>query len=418
MKKSIPRGKISHSIRFDLKYLFKSMYKDLTNQEPILQFEKAFSKYVGLDFTITFPMARTAFYCILKSLDLEKGSKVLMPPVTIKGLLDVVLDLELVPIFADIDPISCSFSDTDIQRALAHKPKVALITYLFGGSQDIGPILRKLKSAGVFVVEDISQSLNAKYKNGKVGLFGDCLIYSSSPIKTLDTYGGGIFATRNVDFFKAMQEQFKCMASPSRIILFKKILLSTIRNLVTNRFVFAFTFPMYRLLTYFNPELGSRFVGRRSMMPISTLPTEWFCKFTSVQAEAGLEIIPKIENQDKLRTLNAQRIIKHSKYVHTGTRKNVHGVFWQNIVFVKNPAHFMMFMRKRGIDTAQSSLILLSRLSDYGISAFTPKAEFLYRHGVYLPCYSSLTLKDLTLIERSLETYPSELIYTEEEVSG
>ena len=56
----------------------------------------------------------------------------LMPPVTIKPILDVVLELGLVPEFVDIDLDTVCFDENELIESLKLQPRVAILTYLFG----------------------------------------------------------------------------------------------------------------------------------------------------------------------------------------------------------------------------------------------------------------------------------------------
>ena len=65
--------------------------------------------------------------------------------------------------------------------------------------------------------------LSAKYKNKKVGGFGDVGVYSSSSLKTLDTYGGGLLVYDRKNLNKKMEEFKMSLKKTSRFKLFKKI---------------------------------------------------------------------------------------------------------------------------------------------------------------------------------------------------
>jgi hypothetical protein len=70
------------------------------------------------------------------------------------------------------------------------------------------------KEQNIFVIEDFSQCLNGKYQNKKVGTFGNVGIYSSSSIKTLDTYGGGLLICDSSELHKKYFFEAKDVATP------------------------------------------------------------------------------------------------------------------------------------------------------------------------------------------------------------
>ena len=118
MQLAIPRGRISHTLSEDIKWLASSLVLPLNNKNQISEFEESFADYVGRKHCISFPFVRTAIYFILKDLNLPTGSVVLMPPVTIKPILDVVLELGLVPEFVDIDLDTVCFDVDELIESL------------------------------------------------------------------------------------------------------------------------------------------------------------------------------------------------------------------------------------------------------------------------------------------------------------
>ena len=95
----IPRGRISHPLFLEIIDLFRAVAFPSENKLLVKEYEKTIGRYLQTNESILFPFARTGFYAILKSLNLPKGSRILMPTITIKPMLDIVLNLELVPIF-------------------------------------------------------------------------------------------------------------------------------------------------------------------------------------------------------------------------------------------------------------------------------------------------------------------------------
>ena len=99
----IVRGKMSHTLRDDILMLFKSTFFNINDSKQIRIFEKSLAETIGQSECIAFPYARTAIYYTLKSADLKPGDYILMPSITIKAILDVVMDLELKPVFEVIE---------------------------------------------------------------------------------------------------------------------------------------------------------------------------------------------------------------------------------------------------------------------------------------------------------------------------
>jgi len=331
-----------------------------------------------------------------------------MPSITIKSILDVVLDLELKPVFVDSDLDTACMSIDSLRKSIREdKPKACLLTYLFGIMPEMEHIIYELKSNNIFIVEDFSQAFNASYQGQKAGSFGDVSIYSASSVKTFDTYGGGLAFTSNLNLSRSLKNYQATLMPPSRRLLISKVINSLIKNLVTSRFVFSFgLFQMLKTLNKKQNKKFDRFVGTRATNPINSLPREWFYSYSSTQARIGLKLLQRVDINDLSRINYAQDVLtKVTGIKLISGSKNSNSIFWQLIALPEDPQNFRKFLYTNGIDSAQTSLIEISQLAKYGIKSDTPKADYLHKHAVYLPCYSKLKQHERQHIIKTLNSY-------------
>ena len=123
MKYSIARGRISHPILVEIKDFIQSLFYPVKNEKLILRFENLIGEQFNTATPVFYPFARTGFFAILESLNLPKGSKILLPTITIKQLLDVVLHFELKPILVDVDLRTGCWDTESLRIALLSQPK-------------------------------------------------------------------------------------------------------------------------------------------------------------------------------------------------------------------------------------------------------------------------------------------------------
>jgi perosamine synthetase len=396
-KLAIPRGRLSHSVIEDLLCLLKVPFSKLNDKEAVETFEIKFADYMGAGGCVAFPLARTGIHSVLKNQNFKPGSTIIMPPLTIKGILDVVLDLELSPVFVDLDLENACFSYELLEKALVqYKPKAIIVTYLFGIVPDVEKMIELLRKYEVFIIEDFSQTLNGMFDGKKVGTFGDCGVFSASSIKTLDTFSGGFIISSDASLIQKLKAIQNSLSEPSRKLLFRTVWKNLVRNLGTNRMIFSFiTFPLIVLANRFGFKGVIRFSGNRPQYPIEKLPEWWFHSYTSFQAKFGIKQLAKVEDNDRKRQNNFLKANNGNPIAYLKGGRNSDSVFWQNILIVSDAKAFMNHLRQQKIDSALSSLILLSKLEKYGINGETPNAKTLYTNGVYTPCYSSLKNSDL-----------------------
>jgi hypothetical protein len=89
--KAIPRGIVYHRLRSDIFYFFKGLFCRLDDQKKVKDFEDSFAQYMRMPHCTAFPFARTALYFALKSQNFKPGSEIILPPITIKPMLEVSL---------------------------------------------------------------------------------------------------------------------------------------------------------------------------------------------------------------------------------------------------------------------------------------------------------------------------------------
>ncbi len=395
--RSIPRGVIYHSLWQDLKWLCLGLFSRLDDIDAIRRYERRFAEELDIGHCVAFPYARTALYYTLKSMDLPEGSEILMPPITIKAILDVTLDLGLKPVFVDIDPDTFCFDYEGLKGSITPNTKAALVTYLFGIVPDVEAMTGLLRENGIRVIEDFSQCLYGEFNSRYTGTFGDVGIYSASSIKTLDTYGGGMAVCRDEETYKYLVRMQEELEKPSRSGLVKRIWTDAVRNLATSRTFFHFvTMPVLRIINRLRPGSIVKHTGGRNTEMIDRLPGEWFTAFTSFQAKVGMILIEKVKRENQARVRNVQRIIEAVPSLQLpACQENGRNVYWQLAVYADDPAGFQSYLQERSVDTSTTSLVLISRMESYPYVGNTPNAEKLYSNGMFIPSYPYLQGRDI-----------------------
>jgi perosamine synthetase len=406
-KLSIPRGIVYHKIIRDFLSLFSACFSRLSSKKAIDKFEKAFASYLGSKHCVAFPYARVAIYYALKNKNLPTGSEIIMPPMTIKAILDVVLDLGLKPVFVDIERDSLCFDQEKLEKAVNSKTKAILVTYLYGMVPDLETMISFCREKKLFIMEDFSQCLNGEFQGRKVGTFGDIGIYSASSIKTLDTYGGGLLVSNNDQLSQKIREAANTLSKPSRVLLIHKVLVNLIRNLATTRLVFHFSvFPLLKLLSKIKPGSITKHTGDREKTMRDTLPQEWFSAYTSFQAKIGLKLLPNVSPSDDVRIRYAQLIRSEVGGVNfPGGAVGAKNVYWQTIAYFTNPENVLKFLMKNRIDSSKTSLEKISALSNYPCQGVTPEADKLYDNAIFIPSYPGLKPKDVGHIIKTLNSF-------------
>lgn len=184
--------------------VFKILNKNKTNYwtgTECINFEKEFSKYHDVKYSVAVSNGSVALEIALKALNLKNNDTVIVSPRSFIISASCVINLGLKPIFADIDD-NGNLSIEGIRKAYNKSVKAIIIVHLNGLACDMNPISKFIKDKKVFLIEDCSQAHGAIYKGKKVGSFGHISTWSFCQDKIISTGGeGGMISTNQKNLF-------------------------------------------------------------------------------------------------------------------------------------------------------------------------------------------------------------------------
>lgn len=170
---------------------------------PFLEkFEKNFSKYCDSTYCIGVGNGTDALEIALWSLDLPKGSEVLVPANTFIATSEAVSRNGLKVKFVDCDEYY-QLCPRSLEKSINSKTKAIIAVHLYGHPANMNKIISVAKKNNLKLIEDCAQAHGAKYKGQIVGTFGDIATFSFYPGKNLGAYGdGGAIITNNEKLYE------------------------------------------------------------------------------------------------------------------------------------------------------------------------------------------------------------------------
>ena len=160
-------------------------------------FEKEFSKYHNIKYSVAVFNGSVALEIVLKALNLKKTAAVIVTPRSFIISASCVLNVGLKPIFTEVD-LNGNVNIEGIRKAYKPGVKAIIVVHLNGLSCDLDPIVQFAKEKKLYLIEDCSQAHGAIYKGKKVGSFGDIAIWSFCQDKIISTGGeGGMISTNS-----------------------------------------------------------------------------------------------------------------------------------------------------------------------------------------------------------------------------
>jgi perosamine synthetase len=165
-------------------------------------YTSAFCTFQGGGFADAVCSGTAAVYLAVCSLELPKGSEVIISPVTDPGCVSAVILAGMKPIVADSAPNQFNVGPDEFDRAINSKTAAAVLTHTGGVPLEMDRIIEVSQRKNIKMIEDCSQAHGGEYKKKKVGCFGDIAVFSTMFSKTHATGGcGGIIFTKNENLY-------------------------------------------------------------------------------------------------------------------------------------------------------------------------------------------------------------------------
>ncbi len=159
------------------------------------QFESKIVEFLGDGYAVAMTSGTAAIHIALIMLGVSRGDYVLCSSMTFVASANPIVYLGAEPIFIDSEQESWNMCPKALVSAIENAPslpKAVVVVDLLGQSANYGEILAVCRKYNIPVVEDAAESLGARYKNKKCGLFGDFGIFSFNGNKILSSSGGGM----------------------------------------------------------------------------------------------------------------------------------------------------------------------------------------------------------------------------------
>jgi UDP-4-amino-4,6-dideoxy-L-N-acetyl-beta-L-altrosamine transaminase len=166
----------------------------LTTGPKTKEFEDALSKYLGCKYVSTLNSATSALLASYVAIGLKKGDEVITTPISFVATSNMLIHLEVKPIFIDIR-FDGNIDERQIEKAITEKTKAVVSVDYSGNSANVKAIRDICDRHNLKFISDSSHALGSEVDGIKVGNFADATIFSFHAIKPITTFEGGAIAT-------------------------------------------------------------------------------------------------------------------------------------------------------------------------------------------------------------------------------
>ncbi len=225
----------------DIQKVIKFLKKKpiLTQSRKVEEFEKNWSKWLGVKYSIFVNSGSSANFLTMKCIrELYGSGEVIVPPLT--WISDIVATIEsgFKPVFVDIKKNNLSLDEDLILKKISKKTKAVFITHAQGFNGLSDKLLSTLKRKKILLIEDVCESHGATFKKRKLGSYGIVSNFSFYYAHHLTTIEGGMICTNN----KKIYEMVRMMRSHGMVResgnkIFEKKMIKKFKNL-SPKFIF------------------------------------------------------------------------------------------------------------------------------------------------------------------------------------
>jgi dTDP-4-amino-4,6-dideoxygalactose transaminase len=173
--------------------------------KEVQSFEKEFSEYFGVGYSVAVNSATSALHCAIAALGVGPGDEVIVPPYTMSASATCVLFAGGSPVFCDIDEDIFCIKPELIESLISKNTKGIVAVNLFGHPAKLFELRKIAEKNGLFLVEDNAQAPGAQIEGKFTGTIGDVGVFSFNRHKTIQSGEGGVAICNNKKLALRMQ---------------------------------------------------------------------------------------------------------------------------------------------------------------------------------------------------------------------
>lgn len=182
----------------------------------VTRFEEQLAAVAGCQYAVATSSGTAALHTSLVTLGIEPDDEVIVSALTFVASANAIRYVGAWPVFMDVtreywqmDPQKlsdfleqeCHWVGGELRNNHTGRPVRAIMpVHILGHPVDLAPILDLAQQYNLYVIEDATESLGARYKGHPVGQLGHMASFSFNGNKLMTTGGGGMITTNNPEW--------------------------------------------------------------------------------------------------------------------------------------------------------------------------------------------------------------------------
>ncbi|MCX6951747.1 MAG: DegT/DnrJ/EryC1/StrS family aminotransferase [Verrucomicrobia bacterium] len=163
----------------------------------VAEFESRFAAMHGCQHGIAVVNGSLSLRLSLIAAGLRAEDEVIVPPYTFFATASVVVEANMIPVFADIDLETFNLDPQAVEAAITPRTRAIIPVHFAGQPADMTRLLALAKKHKLLVIEDAAHAHGASFKHKPVGSLGHLGSFSFQSSKNLTAGEGGIITTND-----------------------------------------------------------------------------------------------------------------------------------------------------------------------------------------------------------------------------
>tara|TARA_R100001594_G_scaffold45245_2_gene78011 strand:+ start:823 stop:1980 length:1158 start_codon:yes stop_codon:yes gene_type:complete len=175
-----------------------------TNGPKVREFEKAWSEWLGVKYSVMVNSGASANYITMAITRELKGQtgEVIVPPIGWVSDVASIINTGLTPVFVDVDKSNMAIAYENIKNAITEDTKAIVLVHCLGFNGLNEKLIQLALTHNLLLIEDCCESHGAIFKEDRVGSWGDMSCFSFYFGHHITTIEGGMICTDNYEIYQ------------------------------------------------------------------------------------------------------------------------------------------------------------------------------------------------------------------------
>lgn len=146
----------------------------------------------------------------MRAAGVAAGDEVITTPYTFIATASATVQINAVPVFADVDPGTLNLDPASVEAAVTERTRAIVAVHIGGCPADMDALTDVARRKGLILIEDAAQAHLAEWSGQRVGAIGTAGTFSFQASKNLNAGEGGIVITNDEETFERAWSLSNC----------------------------------------------------------------------------------------------------------------------------------------------------------------------------------------------------------------